>query len=100
VANKAPCCKKIKVSLRFISSAIYKRRGPMKEMRRREFVKAMAVGGAVLGLGGIMSHRPQEASAGGKYDIGQCKRFRPRPILPSKRYWAETGFTVSMAVFT
>jgi len=52
----------------------------MKEMGRREFVKAVAVGGAALGLGGIMSHRPQEASASGKYDIGQCKSVRIKCI--------------------
>jgi len=52
----------------------------MKDMRRREFVKAMAVGGAVLGLGGIMSHKPQKALASGKYDIGQCKSVRIKCI--------------------
>jgi 7,8-dihydropterin-6-yl-methyl-4-(beta-D-ribofuranosyl)aminobenzene 5'-phosphate synthase len=45
----------------------------MKEMNRRDFVKTVALGGTVLGLGGVTLHRPLEALASGKYDIGQCK---------------------------
>ena len=52
----------------------------MKEMGRREFVRTMATGGAVLGLGGIVSHRPQKALAAGRYDIGQCKSVRIKCI--------------------
>ena len=48
----------------------------MKEMNRREFVKAVSIGGAVLGLGGLALHKPLEALASGKHDIGQCKSVR------------------------
>ena len=52
----------------------------MKEMNRREFVKNIAIGGTVLGLGGIVFHKPLEALASGKYDIGQCKSVRIKCI--------------------
>jgi len=48
----------------------------MKEMNRREFIQTIAVGGAVLSLGGAVMHTPLEALASGKYDIGQCKSVR------------------------
>ena len=48
----------------------------MKETNRRDFVKTVAIGGAVLGLGGAVLHEPLEALASGKYDIGQCKSVR------------------------
>ena len=48
----------------------------MSELNRREFIKNVAVGGAFMGLGGIMLHKPLEAMAGGNYDIGQCKSVR------------------------
>ena len=35
----------------------------MKEMTRREFVKTASIGGAALGLGGIMFHKPLKAMA-------------------------------------
>ena len=52
----------------------------MKEMERREFMKSMAFGSALLGLGGIACHKPLEAMASGKYDIGQCKSVRVKCI--------------------
>jgi 7,8-dihydropterin-6-yl-methyl-4-(beta-D-ribofuranosyl)aminobenzene 5'-phosphate synthase len=48
----------------------------MKEMDRRDFIKTVTIGGAVLGLGGAILHKPLEALASGKYDIGQCKSVR------------------------
>ena len=48
----------------------------MKEIDRREFIKTVAIGGAVLGLGNAILHKPLEAIASGKYDIGQCKSVR------------------------
>ena len=48
----------------------------MGEMNRREFIKSAAIGGAMLGLGGILLHDPLKASASGKYEIGQCKSVR------------------------
>ena len=52
------------------------RRKAMKEMNRREFIKNVAIGGAVLGLGNAVFHNPLEALASGKYDIGQCKSVK------------------------
>jgi len=52
----------------------------VSELNRREFIKGLAAGGAVLGLGGIMVHKPLEALASGKYDIGQCKSVRVKCI--------------------
>ena len=60
----------------------------MKEMNRREFVKAVTIGGTVLGLGGIMFHKPLEAIASGKYDIGQCKNVRIKCV--SEVGWFDT----------
>jgi 7,8-dihydropterin-6-yl-methyl-4-(beta-D-ribofuranosyl)aminobenzene 5'-phosphate synthase len=48
----------------------------MNKMDRRDFIKTLTFGGAVLGLGGIFFHKPLEALAGGKHDIGQCKSLR------------------------
>jgi len=48
----------------------------MKEFNRREFMKTLAIGGAILGLGPTIFHKPLEALASGKYDIGQCKSIR------------------------
>lgn len=48
----------------------------MKEANRRDFVKTVAIGGAVLGLERAFAHEPLEALADGKYDIGQCKSVR------------------------
>jgi len=45
----------------------------MKEMNRRDFIKNVAIGGAVLGLGSAVFHKPLEALASGKCDIGECK---------------------------
>jgi len=46
----------------------------MKEISRREFIRNVAIGGAVLSVGGAVFHKPLKALAGGKHDIGQCKR--------------------------
>ncbi len=48
----------------------------MEEMNRRSFIKNVAIGGAVLGLGNSVFHTPTEALASGKTDIGQCKNVR------------------------
>ena len=61
----------------------------MKELSRREFVKAVSIGGVVLGLGGIALHKPLKALASGKYDIGQCKSVRIKCI--SELGWYDTG---------
>ncbi len=60
----------------------------MPEINRREFIKGLAVGGAVLGLGGIVAHKPAEALASGKYDIGQCKSVRVKCV--SEVGWFDT----------
>ena len=38
----------------------------MKDLNRREFVKTVAIGGAVLGLGSAVLSKPLQALAGGK----------------------------------
>ena len=60
----------------------------MSELNRREFIKNLAVGGALLGLGGIMVHKPLEALASGNYDIGQCKSVRVKCV--SELGWFDT----------
>lgn len=52
----------------------------MKDMDRRDFIKTLTIGGAALGLGGIVLHPPLTALAGGRYDIGQCKRLNVKCI--------------------
>jgi hypothetical protein len=52
------------------------REDAMKDMDRREFMKTVAVGGAVLGIGTAVFHQPLRAHAGEKFDIGQCKSVR------------------------
>jgi len=42
-------------------------------MNRRESIKSVPIGSAVLELGNAVFHKPLEALASGKYDIGQCK---------------------------
>ncbi len=60
----------------------------MKELNRRDFMKAMGCAGTVLGLGGIAFHKPLEALASGKYDIGQCKNLRIKCV--SEVGWFDT----------
>jgi 7,8-dihydropterin-6-yl-methyl-4-(beta-D-ribofuranosyl)aminobenzene 5'-phosphate synthase len=57
----------------------------MKEINRRDFIKTMTIGGAVLGLGSAIFHKPLEALASGKYDIGKCKSVRIKCV-------SETGW--------
>ena len=57
----------------------------MKEINRRDFMKTMAIGGAVLGLGNAILYKPLEALASGKYDIGQCKSLKIKCV-------SETGW--------
>ena len=52
----------------------------MGEMNRREFIKSAAIGGAVLSIAGIKLHDPLQASASGKYEIGQCKSVRVKCV--------------------
>lgn len=44
----------------------------MKEMNRRDFIKTAVIRGAALGLGSAVFHKPLEALANGKCDIGEC----------------------------
>ncbi|MEE4352339.1 MAG: MBL fold metallo-hydrolase [Desulfatiglans sp.] len=60
----------------------------MKKMKRREFLKTVAIGGASLGLGNAIWNAPLEALAGDKYDIGQCKSVRIKCI--SELGWYDT----------
>jgi 7,8-dihydropterin-6-yl-methyl-4-(beta-D-ribofuranosyl)aminobenzene 5'-phosphate synthase len=46
------------------------------DMKRRDFLKTVVIGGASLGLGSAVWHSPLKALASGKYDIGQCKSVR------------------------
>ena len=57
----------------------------MKEINRRDFMKTVTIGGAVLGLGSAIFHKPLEAIAIGKYDIGQCKSVKIKCV-------SETGW--------
>ena len=52
----------------------------MNGMDRREFIKALTIGGAVLGLGGISLHKPLEALAGDKFDIGKCTSLKIKGV--------------------
>jgi len=76
------------VILKAKNHLIFRKGGSVSELNRREFIKSLAVGGAVLGLGGIMVHKPLEALASGKYDIGQCKSVRVKCI--SELGWFDT----------
>ena len=67
------------VILKAKNHLLFRKGGSVSELNRREFIKSLAVGGAVLGLGGIMVHKPLEALASGKYDIGQCNIARACP---------------------
>ena len=52
----------------------------MSELDRRDFIKSITVGGAVVAFGSVYFHKPLNASASGKYDIGQCKSLRIKCI--------------------
>jgi 7,8-dihydropterin-6-yl-methyl-4-(beta-D-ribofuranosyl)aminobenzene 5'-phosphate synthase len=53
----------------------------MAEINRRDFIKAVAIGGAVLGLEGAIFHdNVQAAGTNGKIDIGQCKSVRVKCV--------------------
>jgi len=60
----------------------------MKDISRRDFVKTVAIGGASLSLGSAMFHKPLEALASGKFDIGQCKSVRIKCV--SELGWKDT----------
>jgi len=45
----------------------------MKDINRRDFIKTVVIGGAALGVGSAVFHKPLEALADGKCDIGECK---------------------------
>jgi 7,8-dihydropterin-6-yl-methyl-4-(beta-D-ribofuranosyl)aminobenzene 5'-phosphate synthase len=45
----------------------------MKDVTRRDFMKNVVIGGAVLGLGSAVLSKPAKALASGQHDIGQCK---------------------------
>lgn len=48
----------------------------MKDVSRRDFIKTVAIGGASVSLGSAVFHKPLEAMASGKYDIGECKSVK------------------------
>ncbi len=52
----------------------------MKDVTRRDFMKNVAIGGAVLGLGSAVLSKPVKALAGGQHDIGQCKSVKVKCI--------------------
>ena len=60
----------------------------MKELGRREFLKTVTIGGAVLSLGQITIFKPLDALASGKYDIGQCKSVKVKCV--SEVGWLDT----------
>jgi 7,8-dihydropterin-6-yl-methyl-4-(beta-D-ribofuranosyl)aminobenzene 5'-phosphate synthase len=60
----------------------------MSEMNRRDFLKTVAVGGAVISLGKAVFSEPLAALASGKYDIGQCKSIRVKCV--SELGWFDT----------
>ena len=67
----------------------------MKKMNRRDFVKTVTIGGAVLGLRSAVLHKPLEALASGKSDIGQCKSVRI--ICVSELGWFDTNKILTQA---
>jgi 7,8-dihydropterin-6-yl-methyl-4-(beta-D-ribofuranosyl)aminobenzene 5'-phosphate synthase len=72
--------------MRLLTSKV--RRKGMKEMNRRDFMKTVVIGGASLGLGSAILHKPLDALASGKYDIGQCKSVRVTCV--SELGWYDT----------
>lgn len=60
----------------------------MKEIDRRDFMKQVAIGGAILGLSNAILYKPLEALASGKYAIGECKSVRIKCI--SEVGWYDT----------
>jgi len=60
----------------------------MKKVGRREFLKTVTIGGAVLSLGQVTFFKPLKAMASGKYDIGQCQSVRVKCI--SELGWFDT----------
>jgi 7,8-dihydropterin-6-yl-methyl-4-(beta-D-ribofuranosyl)aminobenzene 5'-phosphate synthase len=52
----------------------------MKEIGRRDFIKTIIIEGTLLGLGGVIFHKPLDALAGGKYDIGECKSVKVKCV--------------------
>ena len=69
-----------------------KGRRTMKDMDRREFMKTAAIGGTLLGLGGVVLHKPLEALAAGKYDIGQCKSLKVKCV--SELGWLDGKYLI------
>jgi len=65
----------------------------MKEMNRRDFIKNVAIGGAVIGLGSAVLNKPLKALASGQHDIGQCKNVRVRCV--SELGWFDTKKLIS-----
>jgi 7,8-dihydropterin-6-yl-methyl-4-(beta-D-ribofuranosyl)aminobenzene 5'-phosphate synthase len=71
-----------------LSANLFHKEYAMEEITRRHFMKSMAFGGAVLGLGGIVFHKPLQALASGKYDIGHCKSVKIKCV--SELGWFDT----------
>jgi 7,8-dihydropterin-6-yl-methyl-4-(beta-D-ribofuranosyl)aminobenzene 5'-phosphate synthase len=66
--------------LRMSTAQPYHGESAMKKMSRRDFVRTLTLGGAALSLGNAIRHKPLEAQAGVKIDIGQCRSVRIRCI--------------------
>lgn len=58
-------------------------------MKRREFVKSIAIGGAMISMGSALLPRPVSATPGGKIDIGACRSVKVTCI--SEVGWHDTG---------
>ncbi len=65
----------------------------MQEVSRRDFIRNIAIGGAVLSIGNAVFQKPLEALASGKYEIGQCKRVTIKCV--SELGWFDSQKLVS-----
>ena len=48
----------------------------MKEINRRDFLRKVAIGSAILSFGQVVFFEPMKSIASGKYDIGLCKSVK------------------------
>jgi hypothetical protein len=55
----------------------------MNDLDRRDFIKSITLGGAVVAFESVYLHKPHKALASGKYDIGKCKSVRIKCISES-----------------
>ena len=61
----------------------------MNGMDRRDFIKTVAIGGAVLGLGRTVVQPAMAAEKSGRYDLGQCKSVKITCV--SELGWFDSG---------